>query len=75
MAAPIEYEYRFTEYEYEFDAINTGDQREVSEFRLVPRKACTSESLGDFRYAYPWHIGVKQQCEILKHNRCVEQLR
>jgi hypothetical protein len=32
MSLPIEdeYEYRFTKYEYEFDASATGDQREVS---------------------------------------------
>jgi hypothetical protein len=32
MSLPIEdeYEYRFTEYEYEFDALDTGDEREVS---------------------------------------------
>jgi hypothetical protein len=31
---PIEYEYRFTEYEYEFDALDTGDEREVPFFLL-----------------------------------------
>jgi hypothetical protein len=35
MLLPIEdeYEYRFTEYEYEFDALDTGDEREVSDLR------------------------------------------
>ena len=35
MASPIEYVYRFTEYEYEFDTFDTGDQREVSTFFVL----------------------------------------
>ena len=36
---PFEYEYRFTEYEYDFKSLRTGDQREVSkEVVLAPRR-------------------------------------
>lgn len=35
MALPNDYEYRFTEYEHAFDAMDTSDPREMSEFSSI----------------------------------------
>ncbi len=57
ISLPIDYEYecRFTEYEYDFDTIALGDQREVSLFfRVIIRakRSCSSRMAEDLAEAF-----------------------